>query len=356
MKKIAVIGGGAAGISAAIEAALLGARVTVFEHMEEPLKKLLLTGNGRCNFSNDDVSEEHYHGCSEIIRSVCEKVTCDDILDFMADTLGVEALSVHYRFGGEGYFYPSTNRAETVRNAMLDKCRKLNVKIVTGCTVSEVRPNGSQIDIFLQGCEIPYGFSGLIFACGSNSHPETGSDSSIYGVLKSLSVPFKTFRPALTSVKSKDAVLKELRGIRADGEALLINETTGETFASPFGEIQFNEHSVSGIPVMQLSRYAGLSEDPFLLKLKISKVNNKKDVKYPFEICLKVSGTGGFKECQCCTGGVPGEAVDPETLMYRKIPGICFAGEMLDVDGDCGGYNLHFAIASGLIAARSVIK
>lgn len=353
-KKVVIIGAGVAGMAAAIRASENGASVTVIEHMDEPLKKLLITGNGRCNFSNTDVSPKHYHGYEPIIENVINGCSCDDLLDFM-DTIHVEPLEVHYRFGDNGYFYPSTNKAVTVKDAILKRSDELNVMIITKSTVKEVikSENGFAIKFISENHEKSIDADSVIFATGSNAAPQTGSDSSIYSVLKALSVPFRTFLPALCAIKSDSVELENLAGLRADCEVFLNDISSSENFYTEPGEVQFNEHSVSGLPVMQLSRYVSIGKKEgheMRLCIKLICANNR-DHKLPLDnLILNVTGTDGFKKAVCCSGGVQGEAIDSETLMYKQIPGIYFAGELIDVDGDCGGFNLHFAFASGLRA------
>lgn len=355
-KKVCIIGAGAAGMAAALRAAQNGACVTVLEHMEEPLKKLLLTGNGRCNFSNTDVSPVHYHGDRSVIEKVIGGCTCDDLLDFM-ESIHVEPLEVHYRFGENGYFYPSTNKASTVRDALIGTVSELGVRLLTRCRISVISQSGGSFLIrYIQDdTEEVTEADSVIFAAGSNAAPQTGSDSSIYKVLKSLSVPFHTFLPALCAVRSDSYVLKKLAGLRADGKAVLEDITCNTMYETDPGEVQFNEHSVSGIPVMQLSRFAAIGKKAgheMNLHIDLYQANNRDRILPLEKVTLNVTGTDGFQKAVCCTGGVPGNAVDPETLMFRDIPGIYFAGELLDIDGDCGGYNLHFAFASGLRAGN----
>lgn len=355
---VTVIGAGPAGLSAGLEAAKNGASVCVLEHKDEPLKKLLLTGNGRCNFSNTDVNPSHYHGDMTLVASVLKDFSCDDMLDYMADELHVEALEVHYRHSENGYFYPSTNRSSTVRDAVLAKCKERDIEIETNASITELTGHKGEFHLTLTDGRV-LTTENVIFACGSNSHPETGSDSSIYPVLKDLGVDFRTYLPALCAVKSQDTILKTLKGLRCDGEVLLYDITDEVKYQGETGEIQFNEHSISGLPVMQLSRFVSLGKEKkheMQMELRIRSVNNKENAVVPEEITLNVSGTDGFKTCQCCTGGVKAREINPETLEYKKIPGIYFAGEMLDVDGECGGYNLHFAFASGILAGRSIGK
>lgn len=355
-KKVAVIGAGVSGIAAAIRASENGASVTVLEHMEKPLKKLLLTGNGRCNFSNTDVTANHYHGDRELIDNVLRGFTCDDMLDFMAG-IGVEPLEVHYRFGENGYFYPSTNNASTVRDALLKRISELDAEVLCECVPVSVSPaeTGFTVGYTQGGQECRLAADAVIFASGSNAAPATGSDSSVYGILRSLSVPFHTFLPALCAVKSDSRELKLLQGLRADGEAYLTDDDSSELFTADPGEIQFNEHSVSGLPVMHLSRYAAIGKKNghrMHLDIILKKANNK-DLRLPMEkVTLNVTGTDGFQKAVCCSGGVEAGSVDPDTLMFKTLPGIYFAGELIDVDGDCGGYNLHFAFATGLRAGN----
>lgn len=355
-KRVAIIGAGVSGMAAAIKASENGAFVTVLEHMEEPLNKLLITGNGRCNFSNTAVSPIHYHGDSEVIKTVINGCSCDDLLSFM-ESINVEALEVHYRFGDNGYFYPSTNRASTVKEALLKRAGELSVKVLTDCSIKEVYKGGGTFNIKyeLSGEECCLTADSVIFSTGSNAAPKTGSDSSIYSILKSLSIPFNTFLPALSGIKSDSRKLKDLSGLRADCEVILRDITNSREYETEQGEVQFNEHSVSGLPVMQLSRYAAIGKKEgheMKLFIRLIKANNRDFVLPCKELLINVTGTEGFQKAVCCSGGIPGEAIDPETLMLKDNNGIYAAGELIDVDGDCGGYNLHFAFASGLRAGN----
>ncbi|MDO4487797.1 MAG: NAD(P)/FAD-dependent oxidoreductase [Eubacteriales bacterium] len=354
-KKIVIIGGGAAGISAAIFLMREGFSVTVIEHTDAPLKKLLLTGNGRCNFTNTDVNVSHYHGDVEIAKKVLECFSVDDCLDFL-ESIGVEPLEMHYSFDKRGYFYPSTNSSKTVFDALMVAFNTLGGTLVLNTTPLSIDIN----DHVLRTDNGDFSFDKLIFACGSNAYPKTGSDSSIYKMLMSLGVDFKTFLPALTAVKSDDERLKDLKGIRALCSVFVQDNDGYKVFKAEDGEVQFNEHYVSGIPVMQLSRYASKFKKEghnTELLIRIHKWTNKEPdcgVRIGETLHLNVTGTAGFDKCQACSGGVTINSIDENTLSLRNNPDIYFAGEMINVDGDCGGYNLHFAFASAYRAALSI--
>ena len=352
-RKVIVIGGGAAGIAAAIEAAK-NAEVTVLEHMETPLKKILITGNGRCNFTNSDVSAAHYYGDVNVIESVLSSFSVDDCLDLMREC-HVEPLEVHYRFNDCGYFYPSSNKAETVRNGMLSRFSELGGKILCGVNVQAV--SMGQEGILVRSDKGDFAADRLIFACGSNAAPETGSDSSIYPVLKKLDVAFHTFLPALCGIKVSDGLSGALTGMRCTAAVTLIDQTEEKEYSAEPGEVQFGNGYVSGIPVMHLSRYVSIGrkkEHQMILRIVPSAWENvRKDAKvFPASLELLCTGTRGFSHAQCCLGGVDAGELVPETLCWKRNENIYFCGEMIDVDGDCGGFNLHFAFGSGKLAGR----
>lgn len=356
-RKVIVIGAGPAGLAACLGALKEGASVLVLEHMEKAGKKLLLTGNGCCNFTNTEVSPVHYHGDVEIIESVLKSCSWRD-LKSLFEELGVPSAEEHYRFETCGYLYPADRKAESVRDALLGSCIRLGADFLYRCHIASVTPDEGKgfcvkTDLGEFSCDR------LIFATGSNAVPSTGSDSSIYPVLKALGIRQKMWLPALCAMKSPDPVLRELSGLRCDAKAVLFDETEDTRWETPIGEVQFREHYVSGLPVMQLSRYAAIgikNGHEMKLSLHLLKANNK-DFRLPLEeLELKVSGTEGFEKCVCCSGGVGEGQIDPETLQCRAVPGIFFAGELMDVDGDCGGFNLHFAFASGLLAGRNAAR
>ncbi len=361
-KKVVIIGAGASGLTAAISAARRGHRVFVIEHMPKGAAKLLLTGNGKCNFTNTDVGFEHYHRAwsfpsddlsfRKFLETVLGQFGLEECLSFFEE-IGVTSCIKHYPYDQTGYVYPSDLKASSVRSALLQENAALGVDIMTDtslCSLQENETGGFTAGIrqaSLSGTETELSLHAdrIILAAGSNAYPATGSDNSVYPFLRNLQIAFEPFLPALCALYSKDPLLKELKGQREKGNVRLCSNDI--FLVEETGEIQFNEHSLSGIPVMQCSRTASLE----LKKGRTVSLYVKTD---HLSHLFPVHRTAGFDRSQCCTGGIRLEEVDPATMHLFRNPGISLCGEMLDVDGDCGGYNLHFAWASGFIAGNHI--
>lgn len=465
---VAVIGAGAAGLMAAVSAAAEGAHVLLFEHTAYIGKKLLLTGSGKCNFTNTEMSEAHYHGDPAFVRQVLSTFSAEDAIAFFR-ARGILPKVRRYGYDGGGYVYPLSQEAAAVRYALLDECTACGVRFYTGCKIREIKARkeageGKQPHTeFVIRTEVEETFSAdaVIFATGSNAFPKTGSDSSIYPVLRAFDVPFQAFMPALTSMrctgKAETEILRAVKGVRCEASVQLMEEEKNGArllLGACRGEVQFNENSLSGIPIMQLSRYvpprlkegkklvlvldflpelgemekeaerAAVRGEEKEIEIKemqenaIEKGKVKERARESFlreqlaaaakrraplghalcgllpeklarEVMLlcveeaslleripqgadrsiaqdahflkrlqrslcamtfSVSGTGGFETAQCCSGGVDTAAIDPVSMEYKMQKAIYFAGEIMDVDGDCGGYNLHWAWATGRLA------
>lgn len=364
---ILIIGAGASGMTAAYTAAKNGAKVTVIDHNSEAGKKILITGNGKCNYTNTDISPSHYHSREEIdgffsdkyaripekenfVSAILSEFDFKACIDFFKN-IGIEPHIKHFRFDESGYVYPYEGGAAALRDALYKACMDCGV-IFKFCT------SAADINLDIKNCikaagnihscntKIPANigiYDALIIATGSNAYPATGSDSSVYPLLKELGLKFNTFSPALCALYSKDDKLKELKGKRTRANAELLIDF--KPLLNAYGEIQFNEHSISGIPVMQLSGFAA------------GALAAKKNCE--LRICghtFKIHRTAGFDGAQCCSGGVSLSEIYSDTLMLKKFKNIYVCGELLDIYGDCGGYNLHFAWASGYIAGKNAAK
>ena len=361
--KILIIGAGASGLMAAFSAAINNASVTVIDHNAEPGKKLLLTGNGRCNYTNTDVSVKHYHSSSDTEESKKEK---DRLIGKLLDSfgfisctelfkgIGITPNTVNYRFDDTGYIYPKSGGALAVRDALFKACLEHGVSFKFLTKAEDI-----DIEIYdkdLSGIDADSmhdkrrsvhtaigDFDSLIIAAGSNAYPLTGSDSSVYPLLKKLGVSFIGFLPALCALYSKDERLKALKGVRTEATVSLITDNA-LTYTS-YGEVQFNEHSISGIPVMQLSGYAARA------------LHQRKDCVLSIDgHDFKIHRTAGFDKAQCCSGGVSLSDIDFDTLRLKHCGNVYVCGELIDIYGDCGGYNLHFAWASGYTAGENAAK
>lgn len=404
MKHIAVIGAGPAGMSAAIAAAKSGAKVVVFERNDIAGKKLLLTGNGKCNFTNVDMHVDYFsfeEGSSE--AQVLETMSTKDVCDFFAD-LGV--LSVERK----GCFYPFTGQAQTIQTALVKAMERLGVELITNTCIGEITAGDGQFEVHIDHKKIV--FDAVILACGGKAAPKTGSDGFGYRLAREFGHTVSRTYPVLVQLVSDASNLKVVAGVRC--YANVSAWVDGVKVASDYGELQMTEYGLSGIPVFHLSRF--LSKDveegkvckvsvdfipqvsidalevfvanrmetfngdavkDFLTGLVHSKLVDYiiKERKTIAEVTVKpeskaaimallqemkdwqftIIGHKGFENAQVTKGGVLLEEVD-KNLQSKLVKGVYFAGEMLDVDADCGGYNLHWAWASGKKAGEEAAK
>ena len=390
MSRILIIGAGASGLMAALTAARNNADVTVLEHKSEAGIKLALTGNGRCNYTNTDASADKYHGdtaAAAFVSEVLKHFGSEDTVQFFRE-LGIEPLIRHYAYDDSGYVYPKDTDARGFRDILLKAALDAGAKIyydvepdtirsAAGAVMGGMVKDGRAVpapgkegcdragnagmgvrDTALETlinddetCRRVEKFDSLIIATGSNAYPATGSDSSIYPVLKEAGIEMHRFLPALCALFSKDGYLEVMKGrrVKTKAELKIFSGSDEEKSAEQLciekygcsGEIQFNEHSISGIPVMQLSRYAA-----------IALVRGDKVILSIDSHDYAIHRTAGFDRSQTCSGGVAAADIDPDTMRY-KDSNIYICGELIDVDGDCGGYNLQFAWSTGYIAGNA---
>lgn len=410
MNKIAVIGGGPAGMTAAIFAAKAGAKVTLFERNDSLGKKLLLTGNGKCNFTNLDMHADYFsfeEGSNA--DKVLESFSHRDVCDFFA-LMGV--LYIEKR----GYFYPFTGQASTIQQALLHALEAFNVEIITGNCIGEIiskKTPKTEKNIFeIRFSDKVMSFDKVILACGGKAAPKTGSDGFGYRLARGFGHTVSRTYPVLVQLVSNAPALKMLAGVRCLANVSACVD--GKYVAKDYGEVQMTDYGLSGIPVFHLSRFLAKeveegrncvvqvdflpqvnvsSMETFIEKSKenlghltlqafLSGMVHSKVAEYVIKISklqgetLLVSLDGkrlpevlqhmkawdftitahkGFENAQTTKGGVLLEEVK-ETMESKLVEGVFFAGEMLDVDADCGGYNLHWAWASGRMAGLNAAK
>lgn len=399
-RQIAVIGGGAAGMAAAIQAAGEGAAVTIFEKNDRVGKKILSTGNGRCNFSNEAMGAAYYHGSgTALLGSVLSAFGVSETKDFFV-SLGMRIKD------RDGYLYPASDQASTVLDLLRYELDRRRVTVHTGAAVQALSFDKDRKQFFIgrqgkEGC-----YDAVILCCGGKAAPNTGSDGSGFGLAERFGHRIVSPVPALAALVCKESFYKQVAGVRCDAELTL--RTAGKEAARERGELQLTDYGLSGIPAFQLCRtaaYALLEKKPvvvrvsflpdfdeetcgaffrkrlaahgedemdmlltgivnkkinrLLLKLGgIRETQRAKDV--PAEAFRRlqelylglettVTGTNSFDRAQVCAGGVDCNEVT-ENLMSKKQPGLYFAGEILDIDGACGGYNLQWAWSSGTVA------
>ncbi|MDO4523213.1 MAG: NAD(P)/FAD-dependent oxidoreductase [Eubacteriales bacterium] len=405
MKKIVVVGAGASGLMAAITAARCGAQVTLLEGMEKPGKKLLVTGNGKCNLTNlKQECADFYRGATTaFIQTVLRQFTVADTMQFFEE-LGLLLTERN------GYVYPNVGQALAVVEILLMECARRHVRIKNREKVTELRYERGHWYIQTEGWH--YEADAVILAAGSKAAPKTGSDGSGYQLAKSLGHHVISPWEALTPLKASDACVKRLAGLRMPIQLTLhihaenTDAGSADAIYHESGEVQWTDYGISGIVVFQLSRYAvqalqhgqtvtasldllpTLSVEslrhilttrpadgtllqyltgllpakmiPVLLERCRLRAEQKASVLTDAEqeallheikhFGLTIVGCKGYDMAQVCAGGVDTCEISADSLESLLHPGLYFSGELLDVDGICGGYNLQWAWSSGYTA------
>lgn len=384
---VVIIGAGAAGLTAAICGAKNGDNVTVIEHESKPGKKIAITGNGKCNITNRNVSSEKYYGDKKFIETILAQFHYKDTLEFF-ENIGV------FCYEKNGCYYPNSSQAVTIVNSLRDYALNLGVAIKTNNSVKKIKKKNCQ---FVIDIGIPLTCDKLIIAAGGMAAPKTGSDGSGYLLAEQFGHTIIEPRPALTGLIC-DNSLKKASGVRVKAKVSIDNT---EIFDE--GELQITDYGISGIPVFNISRmtetgtgiiidflpddtYERISEKIkkiFMVRPKSSvfhalngllneKLSNAILMKMNFNgstLCENISDEDikmivniikgfkitvqkrkGFDFAQVTEGGVCTQEIDPNTMESRICENLYFAGEIIDVDGICGGYNLQFAWSSGYIA------
>ncbi len=405
MKQICIIGGGASGLMAAITAARkdASARITIIEKKEKPGKKLLATGNGRCNLTNANLSVSAYRSDNpEMIGPVLDAFGYEDTLSFF-DSLG---LLLKKR---EDYIYPRNDQAASVLNQLLLEAKRLGVVFFNDETVTTVGKRKTQFEIITSRQTLLA--DRLILATGGKASSALGSDGSGYGFAKTFGHSLRPVTPALVQLQVSNHPFKDASGVRT--QALVTAYVDGEYLASDTGELQITAYGISGIPVFQISRFIakGLAAGkdclvrvdllpeykqknckkllkrlmaekdkltieellsgifPLKLVASILKYAKLQKTRYASKLTedemdrlilsfkrmdLSIFDTMGFDHAQVCAGGVSLSEIDLSTMMSKKCEHLYLIGELLDVDGICGGYNLQWAWSTGYLAGMHV--
>ena len=401
MRYVAVIGGGAAGMMAAITSAREGARVTILEHKERIGKKILSTGNGRCNFTNTYQTPACYRSDNrDFAWNIIQKFNVEKTISFFKE-LGI------YPKDRNGYLYPYSDQAAAILEVLQIEVAKLDICVMTEINVLDIQPVKRGIRITTDKKTITA--DSVILACGSKAAPVTGSDGSGYQLAKLFGHRIVPVLPALVQLRCAEKFYKSISGVRVQGTVEIYADDI--FLASDTGEIQLTNYGISGIPVFQVSRYAAkalykkqsvtavlnfmpdMNKEEFLLFLQeritlcpYKTLDEFFTGVFPKKLCelwirlsrlpkeMRVSDwsgeqleklvlliqhlrthiteTNSFEQAQICCGGVDTTEINPDTLESNYVPGIYFAGELLDVDGICGGYNLQWAWSSGFVAGK----
>ncbi len=394
--KVVVIGAGASGMIASLVASSNN-EVTLLERNNKVGKKILLTGNGRCNYWNSDISLDKYN--TDSYDNLAKILECKEkVLTYLTD-LGI------YPKVKSGYYYPNSNQASSIQEILSKELVNKNVNIVYDCKVEDVVKENGHFIIKSNLDDIEC--DKVIIACGSKSSPKTGTDGSIFQILDRYHTVNKVL-PSLVPLKVNGNFLKDWNNLRVDGKLSLYVDN--ELIKEETGEIQLTDYGISGIPTFNISGKAvkALDEDkkvevkinflpednisylldtrsnnlpnhtieellesilPYQLiftLLKISNINrsdnwnklsqDKKNtlINNISNLSLEVTDTLDFDRSQVSTGGVSLTEINSNTLESLKVPGMYLVGEVLDVDGICGGFNLAFAFTTGYLAGIGV--
>ncbi|MDY3927758.1 MAG: NAD(P)/FAD-dependent oxidoreductase [Clostridia bacterium] len=394
--KIAVVGGGASGICAAISAARQGADVTIFERCDRIGRKILATGNGRCNYTNINAGIKNYHGKNAgFVKNTIENFWVDDVMLFF------EEIGMLTKVEDKGKAYPYSLQASAVLDVLRFELEKLKVKIVTNFEVKKIeKKNNSFLIKSYDGKNADA--DRVILSAGGKASPSLGSNGSGYDIAKNLGLKTTELYPSLVQVKTDTGFVKALKGIKIDAavSAVIDNKTVGKSF----GEVLFCDYGLSGPAVFDISRICSINKNVkikldllpeidynslrdiltdrkshqislenyfigmmnkkigiVLMKyaniLPLSRESDTLDKKEIARLCeaiksftLNVTGTMSWNNAQVTAGGIDTDQIDSKTFECKKIKGLYITGELLDIDGDCGGFNLQWAWSSGYIA------
>ena len=402
--EIAVIGGGASGLMAAITAKKSGKEVIILERKDRILKKVLITGNGRCNITNVNANISNYFGKNiSSVENILNRFTPQDTMDFFNE------LGIVCNEENRGKVYPLSGQASSVVDALRFEAEKLGIKIETEFYVRKIEKDGFKFRIYSEDRKkIEAGR--VIIAAGGQSYPELGSNGSGFELAKELGHSVTKLSPSIVQLKTEKYQVKGLQGIKTDVAVTAYGDN--KKICTYDGELLFTDYGISGNVVFNISFVMPLYKNvefeiDFMEKFDynelyeilkerkkmmshltmenyfngminkklgqfLSKVSGIEKLSKPVKdlndsdirkLCtvlkkyrVKILETTGFKNAQVTAGGVSLDEVNTETLESKIVKGLYFSGEVLDVYGECGGFNLQWAWASGHIAGENAAK
>lgn len=397
-----IIGAGAAGLCAAITSARAGHTVTLLEQNNKIGKKILVSGNGKCNIDNKYINTNRFHSQNP---SFIDEVLSDyhfEAVEKFFTSIGLELVE-----GKEGKMFPMSLQASSVVELLEYEAKRAGVQILCNCAVTSIAKDANTFTLeTVQGtktCEK------LLLASGSPAAPQLGGSNSGYTFATKMGHTLIPRHPSLVQLCSEEAWVKACAGVKVAGLAKLY--ANGEYITEKKGDLLFTNYGISGLAILDLSRevstrlanfdYCALNLDlmpelskekltnlllnrisegsekalnlwlqgimnkkliPIIVeqskcKVKTEKELNRKEVgKLVYSIKnlkLSINDTKGFQGAEVATGGINTTEINPETMESKLIPSLFFAGEILDVDGDRGGFNFHFAWVTGMRVARN---
>lgn len=410
MRKILIAGGGAAGMAAAVFAAELGCQVHLFEKNEKLGKKLFITGKGRCNFTNDCPEEEFFPNVisnPKFLYSSLYGFNCRAAIDFF------ERLGVDTKVERGNRAFPASDHSSDIIRAMERRLRELGVKVSLNTEVQDVFcREGRAAGLILKEGARAHGDAVLI-ASGGLSYPSTGSTGDGYRWAEKVGHSLQPLRPALVPLETEEAYIPRMQGLSLRNIELTVQEGKKKLF-SEFGELLFTHFGISGPLALSASSRIGknleqkklsarinlkpaLSQEqldarllrefekswnrqfknvlpelfpskmiPVILELsgipgdlpvrEVTREQREGFVRLVRAFPLTITGTRGYREAVITQGGIPVKEVNPATMESRILPGLYFAGEVLDLDALTGGYNLQIAWSTARTAAEAMAE
>ena len=402
MAEMIVVGAGAAGLITAITSARAGQSVTLLEQNHKIGKKILVSGNGKCNIDNKYISPNRFHTQNHIfIEEVLEGYGFETVEKFFT-SIGLQLIE-----GKEGKMFPMSLQSSSVVELLEYEAKRVGVQIVCDCAVISIDKEGDTFTLeTIQGTKT---CKKLLLASGSPAAPQLGGSNSGYAFATKMGHTLIPRHPSLVQLCSEESWVKGCAGVKVAGVVQLY--ANGEYITEKKGDLLFTNYGISGLAILDLSRevsirlasydYCELNLDliPELSKEKLTNlllarvqnvsekpldlwlqgVINKKLINIILEqsrckvrvedqlnrkeinklvhtiknLKLSINDTKGFKSAEVSTGGIDTTEVNPQTMESKLIPNLFFAGEILDVDGDRGGFNFHFAWVTGMKAGHN---
>ncbi len=410
MKNIAIIGGGASGLFLAVYLKRLlindniDAQITIYERLEKTGKKILSTGNGRCNFTNLGLTKDGYNNPTFVTPAI-NNFTPYDLINFLKE-LGLQSTS-----DKEGRTYPYSESANTFLDVLRTYLKIYQIKEICNTEIKKISIKDNQFTLETsKGQKIAADL--VVFATGGKAAPLQGSNGSGYQLLKQLKHQIVEPKPGLVGIMTDPADVKSLAGVRTKARVIISTKKKKEDVFQEDGEIIFKIDGISGIVVMDAASFMMRNPANYLIRLDLmpnqsaeelfvelkKRINTLKYFENPHLLLgyfpkmlnymifkkakidvsnyietlsdkdigkvvktikgysLDIKGTYDFDRAQVTVGGISLEEVNNKTLESKKVKNLYIIGELLDIDGICGGYNLHWAFASAVLAAESITK
>lgn len=403
--KVGIIGAGASGVFAALILKQNYIDTTVIERNANALKKIYATGNGRCNFTNRNVSYKNYHGENpKFTISAIKKFDNNNVIEFFND-MGIPEVELE-----NGKIFPKSLQASSIVKQMMCLANHLEVEFIFDSFVDDVRKNGDVFEV--KSNDSIYKFDYLIVACGSKAYKKSGSDGNGYILMKKLGHNIVKTHPGIVQLRLNGDSFKKMSGTKFKANAKLVVD--GKDVSEFYHDVLFTDYGISGPTILQLSGEAIRAKNMGLdVKIRIDTVDldenklyehliyiislnyykkinellvglindnlieevlNQAGISYDINVCelskeeiyklahtlknleFSVSGYKDEDSGQITCGGVDTDEINPSTMESKKIKNLYIIGEIMDVDGDCGGYNLQWAFSSAYSCAMSIIK